>query len=398
MREHWYLDAGLTFLNHGSFGACPIAVLEEQSRWRRKLESSPVQFFAREFPRQLDLVRQKVAPFVGVQPSDVVFVSNATEAVNAVLRSLPIETGDELLTTNHAYGACANALRYVAERCRAKLVVAEVPFPIRERSEVVDAVLSRVTPKTRLALLDHVTSATGLVFPIQTLVRELRDHGVETLVDGAHAPGMVDLDIEAIGAGYYAANFHKWLCAPKGAGMLWVRRDLQSRIVPAVISHGYLAPKEQRFQDMFDWTGTKDPSAWLCIPQALRHMEDLVEGGWRAIRTHNRSLALFARDVLCRALGIEHPAPDDMIGALAAVPLVPGPMGQKPADGPLYQALVREGFEVLVVPSPSGARRVLRVSAQLYNTSDQYERLAEALVPLLEQEAEAAATGDAPSS
>lgn len=343
---------------------------------------------AEELPRRLEFVREQVAPFVGVQPSDLVFARNATEAVNAVLRSLHFEVGDELLTTNHTYGACANTLRYVAQRVGAKLVVADVPFPLTERSAVVDAVVRRVTPKTRLALLDHVTSATGLVFPIQTLVRELRDRGVETLIDGAHAPGMVDLDIEAIGAAYYAANFHKWLCAPKGAAMLWVRRDMQGRIVPCVVSHGFAAPKEQRFQEMFDWTGTSDPSAWLCIPDAMREMADLVSGGWRTIRKNNRDLALYARDVLCGALGIDKPAPDDMIGALASIPLPPGPMGRRPADGPLYQALVQAGFETLVVPSPDGQGRLLRVSAQLYNSPDQYERLAQTLLVLLKHEAD----------
>lgn len=381
MRQHWLLDPDITFLNHGSFGSCPVAVLEAQAEYRRRMERAPIQFLVRELPQRLEEVRQQVAPFVGVSPQDLVFVRNATEGVNAVLRSIALQAGDEILTTNHTYGACANTLRFVAERSGATVRVVDVPFPLHSGAEVVEAIARGVTPRTRLALIDHVTSATGLVFPITNIVRTLRDRGVETLVDGAHAPGMIDLNIEAIGAAYYAGNFHKWLCAPKGAGMLWVRPDLHSRVFPSVISHGFGAPIEQRYRAMFDWTGTQDPSAWLCIPDALRVVADLVPGGWKQVQKRNHELALQARDVLCSALKIPRPAPDALLGALATVPLPPIQDQEAPA---LYQELLDRKFEVLVGAWPTATQRVLRVSAQLYNSLDEYQRLASVLSDLLQ--------------
>lgn len=385
MSRHWLLDPTVTFLNHGSFGSCPREVLEAQSEWRRRLEASPIQFLVHQLPGLLGQVREQIAPFVGAAPQDLAFVRNATEGVSSVLRSLSLQPGDELLTTNHTYGACAHALRFIAERTGATVRVVEVPFPLSSAAEVVECIVRGVTPRTRLALIDHVTSITGLVFPITNIVRVLRDRGVETLVDGAHAPGMVDLDIEAIGAAYYTGNFHKWLCAPKGAGMLWVRRDLQPRVYPLTISHGFGAPIEERYQCMFDWTGTSDPTPWLCISDALRVMADLLPGGWPSIRKRNHDLALQARDVLCHALNIPPPAPDSMLGSLASVPLPP--VRTKDGAGPetdgLYTALLGHGFEVLVLPWPQWPERVLRVSAQLYNRIGEYERLASVLPSLL---------------
>jgi isopenicillin-N epimerase len=313
----------------------------------------------------------------------MVFVRNATEGVNAVLRSARFVAGDELLTTNHTYGACNNALRFVAEQFGAKVVSVKVPFPIESPNQVVDAVLRGVTHRTRLALIDHVTSITGLVFPISGIVRALRDRGVETLVDGAHAPGMLELDIESIGAGYYAANFHKWMCAPKGAGMLWVRRDLQERVAPPVISHGFARPLAERFSAMFDWTGTADPTPYLCVFEALQTMAAMLPGGWRTIWRRNHELALFARDALCGALGCDKPAPDHMLGSLASVPLPPVESKEKASAAAIYQELRSLGFETLVMPWQSETSVVLRVSAQLYNTEDQYQALAERLPAVL---------------
>jgi len=385
----WGLDGSVTFLNHGSFGACPLRVLERQQELRRRLEAEPVRFMIRELEAELDRARAALAAFVGADPDDLVFVPNATTGVNTVLRSLPLRAGDELLITNQAYNACHQALNAVAEQSGATVTVVPVPFPLRDASEIVDAVLAAVTPRTRLALLDHVTSPTGLVLPIERLVPALAERGVDSLVDGAHAPGMVPLDLRRLGAAYYTANCHKWLCAPKGAALLVVRRDRQPLVRPLVTSHGRNSPRRDRsrFQLEFGWTGTDDPTACLCVPDALEHLGAQLPGGWPQLMRANHELVLQARDLLCRALRVSQPAPDDMLGSLASVPLPDG-SGEVPDHGPgidpLQERLWSEhAIDVPVFTWPAPPRRLIRVSAQAYNDRAQYERLAAALAKLL---------------
>lgn len=370
-RRLWSLDPAITFLNHGSFGACPIEVLEAQREIRARLEREPVRFFVREYEPLLDAARAAVATLVGADADDLAFVSNATAGVNTVLRSLDLSPGDELLTTDHAYNACRNALTYVAHRAGARVVVAEIPFPIAGPEAVIDAVLARTTERTRLALIDHITSPTALVFPVDRLVAELAARGVDTLVDAAHAPGMVPLDLRATGAAFATGNFHKWLCAPKGAAFLHVRRDRQALIRPLSISHGAnaLRTDRSRFRLEFDWTGTEDPSAALTVPAAIRFLEGLLPGGLPALMAENRATALAARQAICAAVGTEPPCPDEMVGSMASV-ILPGPAtplsAAQPID-PLQDALFTQlGVEIPIFPWPRPARRVLRVATPIY--------------------------------
>ena len=384
----WLLDPEVTFLNHGSFGACPADVLEAQRGLQVRMERQPVRFLSRELEALLDEARGALGAFLGADPDDLAFVPNTTSGVNTVLRSLAFEPGDEVIVTDHAYNACRNALDYVAGRARVRVVVAAIPFPLAGPDAVMTPILEAVGPRTRLALVDHVTSPTGLVFPIAAIVDALAQRGVDTLVDGAHAPGMVPVHLDRLGAAYYTGNAHKWLCAPKGSAFLWARRDRQAGIHPLTISHGLNSQRHDRsrFRIEFDWTGTDDPTPALTIPAALRSIEARVPGGWPAVMERNRALAVEARRLLCAALAVPSPCPDEMIGALAAVPLpdtktwTPG----RRSDDPLQQAL-RDGFgiEVPVPLWPSPPRRLVRVSAQLYNHRDQYARLASALVTLL---------------
>jgi isopenicillin-N epimerase len=378
-RSLWSLDPAVTYLNHGSFGACPSAVLAAQSALRLEMEREPVGFLAVTFQRRLNAAREALAAFVGADPADLAFVANATAGCNAVLRSLSFKPGDELLTTTHTYAACRKAIDYVAALSGASVVLATLPFPLRGEQEIIEAVLGRVSPRTRLAVLDHVTSPTALILPVARLVAELRERGIETLVDGAHAPGMVPLALSELGAAYYTGNAHKWLCAPKGAAFLHVRRDRQSGLHPVAISHGYGCG----FQAEFDWTGTFDPTPWLCIPEAIRYMGDLLPGGWPELMARNRGLALQARDLLCAALGVDRPAPDDLLGAMASIPLPPADPGS-PAARLDHDALGEwfrdRGVRTWLYPHPVS---LLRLSAQLYNNVDQYRQLAALLAQAL---------------
>ncbi len=377
----------MTFLNHGSFGACPRAVLDVQSELRVRLEREPVQFFVHEYGRRLDEARERVAAFLGADPDGLAFVVNATTGVNSVLRSLELAPGDELLVTDHEYNACRNVLDFVASRAHAEVVVARVPFPLLSEDEVVEAIVDRVSARTRLLLVDHVTSPTGLVLPIERIIAAMSERGVDVLVDAAHAPGMVPLDLRALGAAYYTGNAHKWLCAPKGAAFLHVRQDRRESVRPAVISHGANVPTDRRprFRHEFDWVGTLDPTPWLTIPAAIDTIGGLLPGGWPDVMRTNRALALEAREIVRAALGVERPAPDSMIGSMAALPLPDGEAGPPSSlyVDPLQQRLFdAHRIEVPISPWPASPRRVLRVSAQLYNDAGDYRRLASALVAL----------------
>jgi isopenicillin-N epimerase len=379
MKQHWTLDSAITFLNHGSFGATPRVVLDRQTEYRAQMEREPVRFFVRELEPLLDDARRVLATFLGADPAGIAFVPNATAGVNAVLRSLDLDKFDELLVTSQEYNACRNALDYVAGLAGAKVVVVEVPFPIDSADVVVERILEKVTDRTRLLLIDHITSQTALILPVERLVKELAARGIDTLVDGAHAAGFLPLDLNAMGAAYYAGNLHKWVCAPKGAAFLYVRENRRRSIRPVSISHGANAARTDRsqFHLEFDWTGTFDPTAWLCVPAALEFMQS--HGGWPDVMRRNRELALLGRDLLCDALGIGPPAPDAMLGAMAAVPLPDGTQQTAPSlyGDPLQDELLFEhGIEVPIVPWPHPPKRVLRISAQLYNDLPDYEKLA----------------------
>lgn len=374
----------MAHLNHGSFGACPRAVLEAQSKLRARMEADPVRFLSRELEDLLDAARAGLGRFVGADPDDLAFLPNATAAVNTVLRSVRVDPGDEILTTDHAYNACRNAMDRVAARRRARVVVAQVPFPLDDPEEVVESILAHVTPRTRLAVLDHVTSPTALIFPVARLVVELGARGVDVLVDGAHAPGMLPLDLRALGAAYYAGNCHKWLCAPKGSAFLHVRRDRQPAITPLSVSHGASSPRtdRSRFRLEFDWMGTDDPTPHLTVPEAIRYLGSLLPGGWPELMARNQASALAARARLCEALGRPAPCPSAMLGAMAALPL-PAHLGSKAGPYPpeALQAILfdRFGIEAPVFAWPAAPARILRVSTHLYNAPEDVERLADAV-------------------
>lgn len=383
LAHHWTLDPSVTFLNHGSFGATPLPVLEAQSAWRARMEREPVDFFTRDLEPALDEARAVLAAFVGADPDDLALVTNATTGINIVARSLRLEPGDEIVVTDHTYNAARNALEVVAVAAGARLVTAVIGFPAID--DPLEAILRTVTRRTRLLLLDHVTSPTALVLPARDIVAAMAERGIDTLVDGAHAPGMLPLDLESLGAAYYTANCHKWLCAPKGSGFLHVRRDRRDAVRPLVISHGAnsLRADRDRFRLEHDWTGTFDPSAWLAVPAAMEFGDRLLPGGWPALMSRGHSLALHGRDRLCSVLGTLPPVPDDMLGSMAAVPLPE--QGTDPRDlasDPLSRAFREAGIQVVITCWPqrpaSGEPwyRVIRLSAAPYTDEGDLNRLA----------------------
>jgi len=317
----------------------------------------------------------------------VALVTNATTAVNAVCRSIRFRPGDEILTTNQDYNACRNALLFAAKQNGARVRLAKIPFPLRNSGQVVEAILRAVTPRTRLAMIDHVTSSTALVFPVEQIIRKLEARGVDTLVDGAHAPGMVPLNLSRLRPAYYTGNLHKWVCAPKGAAFFWVREDKQSTVQPAVVSHGNNTPRPgyPAFLDRFDWAGTFDPTAWFCVGEAIRFMGDLCPGGWNEIRRRNRQMAIEARRLLCERVGVEPPCPEEMLGAMATLPL-PERFQGRPRKGKIDAEQLRlydeYGIEVPFMRIGRPPRRYFRVCAQLYNSIADYERLARSLLSL----------------
>lgn len=374
MRRHWALAPDIVHLNHGSFGATPLTVLDAQRRIRDEFESNPTGFVDDRYLDRLDEVRTVLASFLAVETANLAFVTNATSGVASVVGSFDLKPGDEILTTDHTYNACRNTIDVATARAGATVTTAPVQFPDSSPEQAVESVLSRVTPRTRLVVVDHVTSPTALVLDVERIVARL-EPDVPVLVDGAHAPGMLPLDLGALGASYYTGNLHKWVCAPKGAGFLAVAERHRATIRPTVISHGWNTPNGDRslFHRLFDWTGTFDPSAWLSIPSALETMAGLHPDGWPGVMAANRALAMEARDLLSSRLSIAASAPDEMTGSMAAFEM-------RHARPGLAGRLRSKGIVVPVSPWPHPDSQVLRISAQRYNTLDEYDRLADAIL------------------
>ena len=377
----WALNPHTRHLNHGSFGAVLNDVLELQTDWRRRFEADPSRFVWRELQPAMDRSREAVGEFVGADPVGLVPVRNATTGIASVLQSFVplLRPGDQLLTTAHDYNAVRQILRFTGERTGADVVVARVPFPIEGPDQVTEAVLAAVTPKTRLAVIDHVTSPTALVFPIEDIVAAL-EPDIPVLVDGAHGPGQVPLTIDDLGSSWYTGNLHKWVCAPKGAAFLHSRADRIEMTVPAVISHGYNAEvdsPEQRYHELFDWLGTDDFSAWAVVPDALRLVGGLEAGGWDAVMKRNHDLVLEGRRLISETVAISVPAPDEMVGSMASV-VLPDASGPDPGGelSPMMDELFDAGFSTIVMNWPGWPHQLLRISAHLHNTADDYLALA----------------------
>ena len=376
IRCEWLLDEDIIFLNNGSFGACPRSVLAIQRGWQDRLESEPVRFLTRELPQHLETARTALANFVGSLPEDLVFVQNATDGANAILRSLlpTFKPGDELLTASHAYRAIRQTMVYVAELSGAVVFDAPVPFPIVDPEEVTNAIASAITPRTVFAVIDHITSPTGVIFPIEQIIALFKERGIPVLVDGAHAPGQIDLHLDTLGADYYVGNCHKWLYTPKGAAFLWVNKKHQAKIHPTVISH-FLG---QGFQTEFNWTGTLDPTAWLSIPAGIEFHRKLgVAGSFE----YTRQMLLDARQNISNALGISYGAPESMVANLCTFPLPNNPDATDERVFYLHDVLFDE-YHIEVPAMNANGKLYLRASSSPYNDTSDFEALKNALLDL----------------
>jgi isopenicillin-N epimerase len=382
MKSEFLLDPGLIFLNHGSFGACPKSVMQVYQEWQLRLEANPVEFLGRRSAALLLEARTVLASFLGAHPDDLAFMPNATTAFNVVARSLPLQAGDEVLSTDHEYGACENAWEFATGRVGARLVRTVIPLPFRS-AEFIERIWSQVTPRTRIISVSHITSTTALIFPVAELCRRARAAGILTLVDGAHAPGQIAVDLEQLGADFYVGNCHKWMCAPKGSGFLYVRREHHEIVHAPVISWGYSGAVtgyaeftafigktllEQRMQ----WQGTRDLAAYLSVPAAIAF---LASHDWdrERLRCHERALDLSLR--IGQLVGLERLCGPGDFGQMVAVPV-------PPLEPRALQKRLFEDYRIEVPITVHGDQMFVRVSVQSYNTEPELAALETALAAI----------------
>ncbi len=379
LRELFLLRPDVIFLNHGSFGACPRPVFETYQAWQLELERQPVEFLRRRFERLMREARTALGEFVGAEADDLVYVPNATTGLNIVARSLSssLAAGDEVLSTDHEYGALDRTWRFVCQKRSAHYVRQPVPVPVTSAEQIVEAIWAGVTERTRVLFVSHITSRTAIVLPVAELIRRAREAGIVTVIDGAHAPGHIPLDLESLGADFYAGNCHKWMMSPKGAAFLYARREMQPLLEPLVVSWGWESdtPGPSRFVDHHEWQGTRDIASFLTVPAAIRFMQ---EHDWLQVRRACHELIRYARQAITRMTGLPPITPDatEWFAQMAALPL-------PSCDAEALQQQLREEFGIEVPVVNWNGRQFVRLSVQGYNTQADVEALVEALRALL---------------
>lgn len=379
MKNLFLLDPSIVFLNHGSFGACPAKVLGNCQWWQREMERNPVEFLGRRSAELLGQSRAALAGYLGAKPEDLIYVPNATTGVNTVARSIPLLAGDEILTTDHEYGACDNTWRFVCRHTGARYVPVEIPLPFRAE-EFTERVWAGVTPRTRVLYLSHITSTTALILPVAELCRRAREAGILTLIDGAHAPGQIPLDLDALDADFYTGNCHKWMCAPKGSAFLHVRPEHHKLLEASVVSWGYSAEMtgetgfeaytghtllERRLQ----WQGTRDLSAFLTVPAAIDFQR---EHRWEEVRSACHALAVETLHELCGRTGLASVCADTDFAQMVVIPV-------PPMDANLLKETLFERYHIEIPVTSYKDRLFVRLSLQGYNTREDAQALVAAL-------------------
>jgi isopenicillin-N epimerase len=380
LKELFLLEPSIVFLNHGSFGACPRPVFKDYQAWQRRLERQPVKFLGREFSHRMRQARVALGDYLHAGADDLVFVPNATHGVNIIARSMEFSPGDEILTSNHEYGACNNAWEFICRKTGAVFVRQPISLPVISQEEVLEQFWLGVTPRTRLIFLSHISSSTALRFPVEAICIRARQAGILTFIDGAHAPGQISLDLEAIGADFYTGNCHKWMMAPKGAGFLYTRRERQRLIEPLVVSWGYCADEKtttgSQYLDYLEWTGTRDPAAMLAIPAAIQFMQDYR---WDEVRLNCHELLSQAVRRIGDLTGLTpiYPEGQDFFGQMAVAPIPPV------TDPVKLKSRLYDEFRIEIPITEWDSKFFLRISVQGYNTQDDIDALIEALEVLL---------------
>jgi isopenicillin-N epimerase len=381
LAELYLLRKDIAFLNHGSYGACPRPVFEVYQRWQRELEAQPVEFLGRRRYQLFAEARQALGDFVGAHADSVVFVPNVTVGMNAIARSLPFGAGDEILATDHEYGAVVRTWEYYCERKGGRFIPQPIAMPVTSTETFIEQLWAGVTERTKIITLSHITSATALRFPVEEVCRRAREAGILTVIDGAHAPGQVDLALDALGADFYVGNCHKWLSAPKGSGFLYARPEVQELIDPLVISWGWKGsapnyPSHSLFIDHFEWGGTDDPAAFLSVPAAIEFQH---EHNWPRVRAACRVLARDARERVAALTGLPQVAPDstDWWVQMCLMPL--------PDTDPLWlKHHLWDDYQVEIPINSFQGRHYARISVQAYNDQSDVDRLVTALGQLLQ--------------
>ena len=380
LRPLFLLDPEIAFLNHGSFGACPIPVFDTYQRWQCDLERQPVAFLGRQIDELLAKTRASLGAYLGCGADSLVEITNSTSGVNLIIRSLDLEEGDEILTTNHEYGACTMAWEWLLDKMGARLVRHNIPLPVTSREELVESLWSQVTEHTKAIFMSHITSPTALTLPVDLVCQRAREAGILTIIDGSHAPGQIPLDMTALGVDVYTGNFHKWLCAPKGSGFLYVRPEEQGWVESLIISwgwgrHGVLEPST--FVQRNEWQGTRDPSAFLSVPAAI---EFQAQHDWPSVRARCHEYARETRERIADFSGLEpiHPDSPEWYSQMVACPIR--------TDDPLeLKRRMYDEFKVEAPISSWGGLNMIRVSYQGYNDHDDLERLMVAVETLTQR-------------
>ena len=381
LKKYFYLDPSVTFLNHGSFGATPGPVFEDYQVWQLRLVQQPVLFLGREYDQLLFDARAKLGVYLNADPQDLIYVPNATHGVNVVARSLHLEHGDEILTSDHEYGACDYTWDFVCRKLGAKYIHQPIPLPAYIEDEIVDQLWQGVTPRTKVIYLSHITSPTALRMPVEKISRRAKAAGILTVIDAAHSPGQIHVDLQKVDADFVFGNCHKWMLGAKGSAFLYVRRELQHLIDPLIVSWGYNATPEtttgSRFIDILQWTGTKDPAAALTVPSAIQFME---ENNWDEVRKESHDLLRQTLEQICEMVKMEslYPLDSDFYNQMGIAPLPQSNLAT-------LKSRLYDEYKVEVPLIQWQNRQFVRISVQGYNSQEDLNKLVKALQILLPQ-------------